>query len=37
MPLRNLTKADIVIGLTRLSELAQAENVVLEVSLYGGP
>jgi hypothetical protein len=36
MSIRNLTKADILIGLTRLSELAQEENVVLEVSLYGG-
>ncbi len=36
MPLKNLTKADILAGLTRLSELAQKENVILEVSLYGG-
>jgi hypothetical protein len=36
MPLKNLTKGDILTGLTRLSELAQEENVVLEVSLYGG-
>jgi hypothetical protein len=36
MPIRNLTKADILAGLTRLSELAQKEGVVLEVSLYGG-
>ncbi len=36
MPLKNLTKADILAGLTRLSELAQKENVILEISLYGG-
>jgi hypothetical protein len=36
MPLKNLTKADILAGLTRLSELAQRENVLLEISLYGG-
>jgi hypothetical protein len=36
MPLKNLTKADILAGLTRLSELAQKENVLLEISLYGG-
>jgi hypothetical protein len=36
MPLKNLTKTDILAGLTRLSELAQKENIVLEVSLYGG-
>ena len=36
MPLKNLTKADILAGLTRLSKLAQRENVLLEVSLYGG-
>jgi hypothetical protein len=34
--MKNLTKADILAGLTRLSELAQKENVVLEISLYGG-
>lgn len=31
-----LTKADILAGLARLSELAQKENVMLEISLYGG-
>lgn len=36
MPLKNLTKGDILAGLTRLSELAQKEDVTLEVSLYGG-
>jgi hypothetical protein len=36
MPLKNLTKADILAGLTRLSELAHKENIVLEISLYGG-
>jgi hypothetical protein len=36
MPLLNLTKAEIMAGLTRLSELAQKEEVTLEVSLYGG-
>ena len=36
MPLKNLTKEDILAGLTRLSELAQKENVTLEVSIYGG-
>lgn len=36
MPLKNLTKAEILAGLTRLSELAQKEDVTLEVSLYGG-
>jgi hypothetical protein len=36
MPMMNLTKADIIAGLTRLSELAQKENIILEVSLYGG-
>ena len=36
MPIRNLTKADILAGLTRLSELAEKENVTLEISLYGG-
>jgi hypothetical protein len=36
MPIKNLTKADIMKGLTRLSELAQKENIVLEISLYGG-
>jgi hypothetical protein len=36
MPIRNLTKADILAGLTRLSELARKENIVLEMSLYGG-
>jgi hypothetical protein len=36
MPIKILTKADILAGLTRLSELAQKENIVLEISLYGG-
>jgi hypothetical protein len=36
MPLKNLTKDDILMGLTRLSELAQKEDVILEMSLYGG-
>lgn len=36
MPFSNLTKADILAGLTRLSELAQKEAITLEVSLYGG-
>jgi hypothetical protein len=36
MPIKNLTKADILAGLSRLSELAQKENVLLEISLYGG-
>jgi hypothetical protein len=36
MPIKNLTKADILAGLTRLSKLAQREDVLLEVSLYGG-
>src|ERR1700690_3029804 len=36
MPIKNLTKADIMAGLTRLSELAQRENIILEISLYGG-
>ncbi len=36
MPLKNLTKEEILAGLTRLSELAQKEDVTLEVSLYGG-
>jgi hypothetical protein len=34
--MKNLTKADILTGLTRLSELAQKENIVLEISLYDG-
>ena len=36
MPIKNLTKADILAGLTRLSELAGKEDVILEISLYGG-
>lgn len=36
MPIRNLTKADILPSLIRLSEVAQKENVVLEVFLYLG-
>ena len=36
MPIKNLTKADIIAGLTRLSELAQNEEIVLEVAIYGG-
>jgi hypothetical protein len=36
MPMKNLTKADILAALTRLSELAQKENTILEISLYGG-
>jgi hypothetical protein len=36
MPKQNLTKADILIGLTLLSNLAEKENVTLEISLYGG-
>jgi hypothetical protein len=36
MPLKNLTKKDILAGLGRLSELAQKENVILEMSIYGG-
>src|SRR5688572_17998258 len=36
MPLRNLTKAEILAALTRLSELAASEGVRLEMSLYGG-
>lgn len=36
MPLKNLTKEEILAGLARLSELAEKENVTLEVSLYGG-
>ena len=36
MPLRNLTKQDIIEGLVRLSELAAQEEVCLEMSIYGG-
>jgi hypothetical protein len=36
MPIKKLTKGDILAGLTRLSEFAQKEGVTLEVSLYGG-
>lgn len=36
MPLKKLTKLEIVACLQRLSELAQAEGVRLEVTLYGG-
>ena len=36
MALKNLTKDEILAGLARLSELAQKENVTLEMSLYGG-
>ncbi len=36
MPLKKLTRAEIVTALQRLSELAQAEGVRLEVTLYGG-
>jgi len=36
MPRENLTKADILAGLTRLSELSQQENITLEMSVYGG-
>ena len=34
--MKNLTKENILEGLTRLSELAKEEKIVLEVSLYGG-
>jgi hypothetical protein len=34
--MRNLTKQEILAGLTRLSELAQKEGITLEMSLYGG-
>jgi hypothetical protein len=36
MPLRTLTKAEIITALARLAELAQAEGVRLEMTLYGG-
>ena len=36
MPLRNLTKADILAGLRELGHLAAAEGVTLEIALYGG-
>ena len=36
VPIKNLTKEDILSGLTRLSELAEKESVSLEISLYGG-
>lgn len=36
MPLKNLTKAEIEAALNRLSELAAAEGVRLEMTLYGG-
>lgn len=36
IPIKILTKADILAGLTRLSELAQRENIILEISLYAG-
>lgn len=36
MPLKNLTKAGIETALNRLSELAAAEGVRLEMTLYGG-
>ena len=36
MPVKNLTKAEIIRGLERLSALAEAEAVTLEVALYGG-
>jgi hypothetical protein len=36
MPLKTLTKAEIISALARLAELAQAEGVRLEMTLYGG-
>jgi hypothetical protein len=36
MPLKKLTKTEIVAALARLSELAQGEGVRLEMTLYGG-
>ena len=36
MPLKYLTKAEIVAALNRISELAAAEGVRLEMTLYGG-
>lgn len=36
MPLKNLTKREIEAALNRLSELAAAEGVRLEMTLYGG-
>lgn len=36
MPLKKLTKQEIAAALQRLSELAQAEGVRLEITLYGG-
>ena len=36
MPLKKLTKAEILAALTRLAELAQEEGVRLEMTLYGG-
>ena len=36
MPIKNLTKADILAGLNELGRLAAAESVTLEIALYGG-
>src|SRR5476649_691929 len=36
MPLKKLTKAEIIAALARLAELAQDEGVRLEMTLYGG-
>ncbi len=36
MPLKKLTKAEIIAALSRLAELAQGEGVRLEMTLYGG-
>ena len=36
MPLKNLTKADIIDGLEELSHLAEKEGLTLEISIYGG-
>ena len=36
MPLKRLTKADILAGLRELGRLAEAEGISLEVALYGG-
>lgn len=36
MPLKKLTKAEIVAALNRISELAAAEGVRLEMTIYGG-
>jgi hypothetical protein len=36
MPQKNLTKEQIVAALRRLAELAAAESVVLEMTIYGG-